>query len=39
MLGELGYLRVEFRHVGPEELVYSRPDQLVGRELLVLTVR
>ncbi len=34
---EIGYNRVSFEHVRPEELLYYREDQIVARELLVLT--
>lgn len=36
-LDELGYNRMSFKHVSNADLVYARPDQIVGRELLVLT--
>lgn len=36
-LEELGYNRVSFVHVRDEELLYYRPDQVVARELLVIT--
>jgi len=36
-LEELGYNRVSFVHVREEELLYYRPDQVVARELLVIT--
>lgn len=36
-LDELGYNRVSFEHAAAEDLVYYRPDQIVGRELLVIT--
>lgn len=36
-LDDLGYNRVSFEHAEAHELVYSRPDQIVGRELLVIT--
>lgn len=36
-LEELGYNRVSFVHVRDKELLYYRPDQVVARELLVLT--
>jgi tRNA G10 N-methylase Trm11 len=36
-LGDLGYNRVSFASANDEELVYHREDQLVGRELLVIT--
>lgn len=38
-LVELGYNRVSFRHVKTEDLVYARADQIVARELLVVTKR
>lgn len=34
---ELGYNGVSFEHIGPDPLVYHRPDQIVARQLLVLT--
>jgi tRNA G10 N-methylase Trm11 len=36
-LENMGYNRVSFKHVKPEDLVYARADQIVARELLVLT--
>jgi tRNA (guanine10-N2)-dimethyltransferase len=36
-LEELGYTRVSFAHAGNEESLYHRPDQIVARELVVLT--
>ncbi len=36
-LEELGYTRTVFSHVRTEELVYHRPNQIVARELVVLT--
>jgi tRNA G10 N-methylase Trm11 len=36
-LEKLGYKEVEFTTVRPEQLLYFRPDQVVARELLVLT--
>jgi tRNA G10 N-methylase Trm11 len=36
-LGDLGYNRVSFSHALSGNLIYHRPGQLVGRELLVLT--
>jgi tRNA G10 N-methylase Trm11 len=36
-LEEIGYNRRDFRHAKNEALVYHREDQVVGRELLVLT--
>ncbi len=35
-LGQMGYNRMSFEHVRPQDLVYFRPDQLVARELLVI---
>jgi tRNA (guanine10-N2)-dimethyltransferase len=36
-LGEIGYNRVSFEHVSTNDLVYYRPNQIVARELLVIT--
>ncbi|MEI7682990.1 MAG: DNA methyltransferase [Candidatus Saccharibacteria bacterium] len=36
-LEELGYTRRSFVHVSDSDLVYHRPDQIVGRELVVVT--
>jgi len=36
-LEKMGYNRVSFRHSSEQELVYYRPDQIVARELLVIT--
>lgn len=36
-LSDLGYNRVRFEHVRNEQLLYYREDQIVARELLVLT--
>ncbi len=36
-LENLGYNRVSFEHASSPELLYYRPDQLVARELLVIT--
>lgn len=38
-LDDLGYNRVRFRHARWEDLIYHREDQVVARELLVVTVR
>jgi tRNA G10 N-methylase Trm11 len=38
-ISELGYNQVSFEHVGDKPLLYYRSDQIVARELLVLTVR
>ncbi len=34
---DLGYNRVSFEHVRDEDLLYYRSDQIVGRQLLVIT--
>lgn len=34
---ELGYNQVRFKHVRDADLLYYRPDQIVARELLVIT--
>ena len=34
---ELGYNRVSFEHLGNDDLIYYRPDQVVARQLLVIT--
>lgn len=36
-LDDLGYNRVSFEHAQHAELTYSRPGQIVGRDLLVIT--
>lgn len=36
-LEKIGYNRVSFKHVRESDLVYFRPDQIVTRELLVIT--
>jgi tRNA G10 N-methylase Trm11 len=36
-LEKLGYNRVSFEHARDQELIYSRDDQVVARELLVIT--
>jgi hypothetical protein len=36
-LEKLGYNRVRFEHAQAKELIYSREDQVVARELLVIT--
>lgn len=35
-LEEFGYTRLSFAHVRNQELIYHRPEQIVGRELVVL---
>lgn len=37
LLEEMGYNRVSFEHAGVDELIYYRSDQVVGRELLIIT--
>lgn len=34
---DLGYNRISFEHVRDKDLIYYRPDQIVARELLVLS--
>ena len=36
-LSDIGYNRIKFEHAKYEDLVYARADQIVGRELLVIT--
>lgn len=36
-LSDLGYNRIRFKHVRDEELLYYRADQIVARQLLVIT--
>lgn len=36
-LEKMGYQRREFTHASTQDLIYHREDQIVGRELLVLT--
>lgn len=36
-LEEMGYTRTSFAHARNEDLIYHRPDQVVARELVVLT--
>lgn len=38
-LEKMGYNRVSFKHATSRELIYHRSDQIVARELLVLTVK
>lgn len=38
-LNELGYNRLKFVHAAKEDLIYHRPSQIVGRELVVLQRR
>jgi hypothetical protein len=36
-MSELGYNQVRFEHVSENQLLYYREDQIVARQLLVLT--
>ncbi len=36
-LGELGYQRTAFTHARDQDLIYHRDDQIVGRELVVIS--
>lgn len=36
-IGDLGYNRVSFKHVRDEALIYYRADQVVARQLLIIT--
>ena len=36
-IGDLGYNRVSFEHIRDADLIYYRDDQLVARQLLVIT--
>jgi tRNA G10 N-methylase Trm11 len=36
-LTDLGYTRISFEHVRSDQLIYYRSDQIVARELLVIT--
>jgi tRNA G10 N-methylase Trm11 len=38
-LEEIGYNRLSFEHIRDEDLIYYRTDQVVARQLLVLTKR
>lgn len=38
-ISDLGYNRVSFERIGPEDLLYYREDQVVARQLLVITRR
>lgn len=38
-LGDLGYNRISFEHVMDQDLIYHRDDQIVARQLLILTKR
>jgi len=36
-LAKLGYHRIKFKNINPTQLIYYREDQVVARELLVIT--
>jgi tRNA G10 N-methylase Trm11 len=36
-LSDMGYNRVDFTHIRDEDLLYYRADQIVGRQLIVIT--
>lgn len=36
-IDDLGYNRVSFEHIGDDQLIYYRPDQIVARQLIVIT--
>lgn len=36
-ISDLGYNRVSFEHIGNDQLIYYRPDQIVARQLIVIT--
>ena len=36
-ISDLGYNRVSFEHAGDDQLLYYREDQIVSRQLLVIT--
>jgi len=36
---DMGYNIVKFKHVAQSELIYYRPNQIVGRQIIVLEVR
>lgn len=38
-LHDLGYNQISFEHIGTTPLIYARADQIVARQLLVLTVK
>jgi SAM-dependent methyltransferase len=38
-LNDLGYNRLSFEHIRDEDLLYYREDQIVARQLLILTVK
>ncbi len=38
-LSDMGYNRIRFEHVRDQDLIYYRPDQIVARELVIITKR
>ncbi len=36
-ISDLGYNRISFEHAGDDQLIYYRPDQIVARQLIVIT--
>jgi tRNA G10 N-methylase Trm11 len=36
-ISDLGYNRISFEHAGDDHLIYYRPDQIVARQLIVIT--
>lgn len=36
-ISDLGYNRISFEHIRDDQLIYYRPDQVVARQLLVIT--
>ncbi len=36
-ISDLGYNRVDLMHAGDDQLIYYRPDQIVARQLIVIT--
>lgn len=38
-LSDMGYNRISFEHIRDEDLIYYRADQIVARELIVITKR
>ncbi len=36
-MDDLGYTRISFEHAGDNQLMYYRPNQIVARELIVIT--
>lgn len=38
-LDDIGFSQISFTHAGDGPIIYSRPDQIVGRQLLILVVK